>query len=161
MRRIFYNLLLFMLTLGMGIFFYCQVFHGHVGLAIGIIAFLFVYALAMAASQFGMQKLQGYEKYVIYHRIEERDRPRILGYAVLALLPVNICVLLASLIPITTYEIWFITVFPCILLIALPIKEIYGVQYPLTHYKASFWLLEVGLCLGISLFSQSAVMLML
>ncbi len=79
MRKILYNLLLFLLLFAIGLFFYRNLFDGQAGFLIA-----------------------------------------------------------ASLFPIPTWEVRLFTVFPCLVLMYLPIKEVYVTQYPLSHYKMQF-----------------------
>ncbi len=161
MRRIIYNIVFFLIALGVGIFFYKNIFHEELGLMLTVGGLLMVYGAAVATGEYGMRKLNGYEKRAIHHTIEERDRPRIFGYALLSLLPIYICIALAALIPITTYEVWFITVFPGIFLGLLPMKEICDKQYPLTHYRKSFWLIQAVICAAITICGQVIISFLL
>lgn len=157
MRRICYNLLLFALLGAIGLFFYRNLFDGQVGFLIAVTVFFTVYGIAMTAGEYGMHKLMGYEHYAVYHTVKATDRKRILGYAILSLAPIDVCMLLASLIPIPTWEVWFVTVFPCLVLMYLPIKEVYDTQYPLAHYKIRFWVIEIAIFAVLSLSTQTAV----
>ncbi len=154
MLRFIYNSIFFLIALGAGFFFYKNVFNEDIGIVLAIVGFLAAYGVAMAVGEVGVRRVTGFEKRAIYHTIEEKDRPRILGYSILSLLPIYFCMAIASLIPITTYEVWFVTVFPCIFLGMLPAKEVCDKQYPLTHYKKQFWFMQVGICVAITVFGQ-------
>lgn len=80
---------------------------------------------------------------------------RIIGYLML-------CVLLASLIPLYTYEVWLVTVLPCIVINCLPAISVPEEYHSLTRRKlpfiACFLLLTVACCLSGVLVSRSLFM---
>ena len=80
------------------------------------LALFFAYGMCMGESWKSMEKLKEYEQKLIHFGLDHKDYNRILYFSLTTLLPTYFCVFLVSLVPLYTYEVWFITVFPCILL---------------------------------------------
>ena len=142
MKSFIIKISLFSVVCGIVLFVYRGLFK--IPLAFILVASFAIalYGGAMGFSQLGMRRLLKYEKTYIYMNIPKKEYPKIMLCCVLALLPIYFCIMLASLIPIFTYEVWFITLFPCLFVSLIPAKEVYDAQYPLTHYKHSFWIVQ-------------------
>ena len=88
-----------------------------------------------------MEKLKKYEQKLIYFELNKKDKLNILFYSLTTLSPLFFCVFLVSLVPLYTYEVWLITVFPCIILNCLPASSTMEEYYGLTHKKYPFVIL--------------------
>lgn len=150
MKRLIYNILLFVGILLILFFAYRNIFDGHALPIILSVSFLTLYGGAMALGEIGMQRLKKYEYKAVHKGLESEDSSKIYGAAILSLFPMFFCIGLASAFPIMVYEVWFITVFPCLIVSYFPIKEVFDEYYSLTRKKAGFW---------ITVFAVSAVLL--
>ncbi len=81
----------------------------------------------------------------------QKDDRRILRFSLLTLFPTYFCMILVSSVPLYTYAVWFITVFPCILLNCLPMssvpEEYHGLTRKKTPFLACYILITAVLCL--------------
>ncbi len=150
MKNIIIKISMFAVICGIVLFVYRSLFNIPIVFILVVAATLILYGCAMGFSQFGMRKLIKYEKMYVYTNIPKKEYPKIMLCCVLAFLPIYFCIMLASLIPIFTYEVWFITIFPCLFISFIPAKEVYEAQYPLTHYKTSFWIIQVAIIIVLS-----------
>ena len=141
MKHIIGNLLLFLFSAA----FFCCIYIGVFKMSAATLGILFVifalYAFCMGFGWKSMEKIKKLEKKAIHFGLTHKDDSRILLYSLTALAPTYFCVILVSLVPLFTYEIWFITVFPCILLNCLPASSILEEYYTLTHKKLPFFTL--------------------
>jgi hypothetical protein len=142
MKNFIIKISMFALICGIVLFVYRSLFKIPIVFILVAAITLTLYGCAMGFSQFGMRKLMKYEKMYVYTNIPKKEYYKIILCCELSLLPIYFCVILASLIPIFTYEVWFITLFPCLFVSLIPAKEVYEAQYPLTHYKISFWIIQ-------------------
>ena len=104
--------------------------------------YLSIYHLAIT------NKLKKYEKKQVRVGLVEEDYLKILLFCLTSLMPTYFCVFLVSLVPLFTYSIWFITVFPAILLNCLPVSSILDEYYCLTHRKAPLLIIFISLTLA-------------
>jgi hypothetical protein len=104
-----------------------------------------------------MTEMKKYEAIQNARGILPEDHPKILLCALTIPLPLHFCTLLASLIPITTWEVWFITIFPCIFLTFQPIRAVADVYDLYTRKKHLFWSIQILLVLTITLSMQTIV----
>ena len=146
-----------LVLLPVGVLSYRHLFHGRIVPVLIAAVLLSLYAAASAASAHGIMKMQNYEQ--IYHArgFLEEDHPKLLLYAMLIPLPLHFCTLLASLIPITTWEVWFVTVFPCIFLTFQPIRAVGDVYDLYTRRKRIFWMLQLLTVFTITVSMQAVV----
>lgn len=161
MKRLISNIILFMLSLTVFACIYVGVFKVSVT-AIWILLVIFaLYGLCMGLGWKSMEKLKKYEKKTIHFRLTKKDNVKTLLLSLAALSPTYFCVTLVSLIPLYTYEVWFVTVLPCIFLNCLPANSVLGEYHELTNKKlpflASFLILTAVFCL-IGIMTSSLVL---
>lgn len=138
MKRIIGQVVLFVLSFTLFACIYIGVFK------ISLIAFLILltvlalYSVCMGICEKSMQELKKYEQKLIHYGLNEKDHPKILMFSLFTLFPAYFCVVLVTLVPLYTYEVWFITVFPCILLNCLPMSSVLEEYYGLTRKKLPF-----------------------
>ena len=107
--------------------------------ALSILWIIFIlYGICMGIGWESMDKIRRYEQRAVHFGLTEKDYPKILLYSLTSLSSTYLCVTLVSLIPLTTYHVWFITVFPCIFFNCLPATTVLGEYYGLTHKKLPF-----------------------
>ena len=157
MKRLIYNILLFVGILLILLFAYRNIFGGHAMPIVLSVAFLTLYGGAMALGEIGMRRLKRYEYKAVRNGLTSDDHPKIFRAAVLTLFPVFFCIGLASAFPITVYEVWFITVFPCLIVSYFPIKEVFDEYYSLTRKKAGFLITVLAVSSVLSVACQCAV----
>ena len=138
MKRILSNVILFILTIIFFLCIYISVFKFSIALICVLLLFFALYGLCMNLGWKSMEKLKKYEQKLIHFRSTPKDDIKILLFSLTTLSPMYFCVVLASLIPIFTYEVRFITVFPCVLLNCLPAASVLDEYYVLTHKKLPF-----------------------
>lgn len=151
MKRLISNIILFMLSLTVFACIYVGVFKISVT-AIWILLVIFaLYGLCMGLGWKSMEKLKKYEKKPFISDEPIKDHVKTLLLSLAALSPTYFCVTLVSLIPLYTYEVWFVTVLPCIFLNCLPANSVLGEYHELTNKKlpflASFLILTAVFCL--------------
>ena len=156
MRRVINNLILFIFSISLLICIYVGVFKISVAAICVLLLFFAIYGLCMGSSWKSMEKLKEYENKLIHFKLEPKDDIRILLFSLKTLFPTYFCVFLVSLIPLYTYEIWFITIFPCILLNSLPATSVLDEYYVLTHKKFPFVTLFLIL---IAIFSLAGIII--
>lgn len=138
MKRVISNIILFVLSITFFCLIYICVFEISI-VAIGVaFVFLILYVFFFDAGQKSMAKLKKYAQKSIHFRLTNKDRHNILCLSLTTLCPIWFCIFLVSLIPFYTYEVWFITVFPAIVLNCLPASCILDEYYELTRKKLPF-----------------------
>ena len=151
MKRMIGNILLFILSITV----FCCIYVGLFKMSPAMVGLLLVifalYGACMGAGWKSMEQLKKFERKAVHFGLTRKDESKILLYSLATLCPSYFCVILVSLIPLYTHEIWFITVFPCIMLNCLPASSVLEEYYGLTHSKLSFvvyfLLLTVACCL--------------
>lgn len=138
MKRTVSNIILFILSITLLACIYVSVFKISVTAICVLLLFFAIYGFCMDSSRKGMEKLKEYENKLIQFRLTPKDDVRILLSALKTLFPSYFCVFIVSLIPLYTYEVWLITVFPCILINCLPASSVLDEYYVLTHKKLPF-----------------------
>jgi len=118
--------------------------------------FFGAYGACMGVSWKSMEEIKKHEQKLIHFGLDDKDSVKILCFSLITLLPACFCIFLVSLVPLYTYDIWFITAFPCILLNFLPASTVMKEYRSLTRKKlpflASFTLLVIACCsLGITI----------
>ena len=159
MKRVISNILTFLLsvTFVFGVFIY--IFEISV-VTVGLLLIIFViYGLCMGICEKSMRQLKKYEQKSIHIGLIEKDHSKILWFSILSLFPTYFCIFMVSLVPLFTYEIWFITAFPCILMNCFPAISIFEEYHGLTRKKLPFLMLffiitAVCCILGISVASN-------
>ena len=157
MKQWIYNILLFIGILLIFIFSCRNIFDGHALPIILIALFFALYGGAMWLGEIGMRRLKKYVYKAVRAELIPEDSPKIFSAALLSLFPIFFCVCLVSTFPITVYEVWFITVFPCLIVSYFPIKEVFDVYRSLTREKARFWVTVISITVLLSAMCQSIV----
>ncbi len=111
-------------------------------------AALFVLLYAQCAS-FSMLGLR------LFARRETRRRGRLAASAVLICAPLYFVVLVISIIPLTERAAFFLTVFPTLILNALPMESIRDEMALRGFPTPLFWLIQLGMQLLVFLIGQS------
>lgn len=156
-RRFLTATLCVLVLLPVGVLSYRHLFHGRIIPVLIAAGFLVLYGLTAAASTWGMQEIQKYETIRNARGILSEDHPKLLLCASVIPLPLHFCILLASLIPITTYEVWFVTIFPCIFITLQPIRAVCDVYQSFTYKKYRFWLIQLLIVLAAAVPAQAVV----
>ena len=86
----------------------------------------------------------GLQKFVKNEKAGTLTFKKIFGLTFLILSPIYWCWIILSIVPISTYEVWFITGFPISIISFLPIKEV--AEY-WKDKKTAFWMLQVSIYL--------------
>ncbi len=142
-KRLIYSTFFFLLFLCAAVFAYRHLFHGRILPVLITAVLLTLYAFASGVSVWGMTEMKKYEQIQNARGILPEDHPRLLLCAMMIPLPLHFCILLASLIPITTWEVWFITIFPCIFITLQPIRAVCDEYHFYTRKKHLFWILQI------------------
>ena len=140
MKRIISNIILFVLSITFFSCVYVGVFKISVVAVCILLAFFFAYGMCMGASWKSMKELKKCGQKLIHFGLDNKDYKKILWFSLTTLFPTYFCVFLVSLIPLYAYEIWFVTVFPCILLNVMPASSVLEEYFVLTHKKLRFLL---------------------
>ena len=148
MKRIIGNLILFILSMTLFCCIYMGLFKVSVTSILILLAFFALYACCMGLGWKSLEELKKYEKKQVRVGLVEEDYLKILLFCLTSLMPTYFCVFLVSLVPLFTYSIWFITVFPAILLNCLPASSILDEYYCLTHKKAPLLIIFISLTLA-------------
>ncbi len=138
MKKVILNIITFIICLALAIWFYLPIFQNNTIIAVAIMSLILIYGAAMSVSGYGMWKIKYYEIKAVHKGLSEKERKNILFYSVLTLCPTYYCLVLSSIFPMIGYEIWFLTVFPCLIIISLPIKTVAEEYYHFTHKKWLF-----------------------
>lgn len=154
MKRWIYNILLFVGVFIVLLFAYRNIFEGDILPVILTLVFFALYGAVMGLGEVGTHRLKKYEYKAVRSAIEISDHPKIFGAALLSLLPIFFCIGLASAFPIMVYEVWFITVLPCLIVSYFPIKEICDVYRSLTRRRVAFTVSVWAISAFLSIFSQ-------
>ena len=154
MKRTISNIILFILSITLVSCVYISMFKISITAVCILLFFFCAYGACMGASWKSMEELKKYEQKLIRFGLDNKDSAKILRFSLIALLPTYFCVFLVSLVPLYTYEIWFISVFPCIFLNSLPastvLEEYRGLTRKKLPFLAFFVLLVITCCsLGI------------
>lgn len=151
MKHIIGNIARFILSITLFTCIYLDVFKGSVITVCILLIFFALYGLCMGWGWKSIGKLKEYENKLIHFELTRKDAVIILLFALTTLSPIYFCVFIVSLIPLYTYEVWLITVFPCVVLNCLPASSVLEEYYGLTHKKApflmSFLILTIIFCL--------------
>ncbi len=150
------NIILFLVSITVFSVIYIGVFKVSVSALCILFIFLILYGFCMEFSRKSMVELSKYGQKRIHFGLDEKDDSKILLFSLTTLSPTYFCIILVSLVPLYTYEIWFISVFPCIFLNCLPASSVLEEYRILTHkrlpFLTLFLLLTVICCLlGVSL----------
>jgi hypothetical protein len=161
MKRIIGNIALFVITLGLFCVLYIKVFRVSVSVFGILLAFFVVYGFCMALGEKSIRELKKYEQQLIHFGLNAGDEKKVLLYSLTALSPAYFCILLVSVIPLYIYEVWLITVLPCILLNCLPASSVLDEYYCLTHQKRPFLLSFISITVVLCLVGASGSTLLL
>ena len=133
MKRIIGQIALFVLSFTLFACIYIGVFKISLIAFLILLAVLALYSVCMGIGEKSMQELKKYEQKLIHFGLNEKDHPKIF-----TLFPAYFCVMLVTAVPLYTYEVWLITVFPCILLNCLPMSSVLEEYHGLTRKKMPF-----------------------
>ena len=103
--------------------------------ALVLIVFLALYLGSMVVSDFAKKKLICFEKQ------NNVTFKRLFFFSILVLCPIYLFWFLISIIPIFSYEIWFVTGFPIILISGIPLYVLS--EYWKSTLKILFWWLQL------------------
>lgn len=138
MKSIIRNIIFFVFS----ITFFCFLYIGVFKISVDVICILFVffalYGCILGFSWKSMKQLKKFEQKLIHFGLNKDDNQKILLFSLTTLSPMLFCVLLVSCVPLFTYEVWFITVLPCIILNCLPASSVLEEYYGLTRKKLPF-----------------------
>ncbi len=99
-----------------------------------------------------MEQLKKYEQKAIHFGLDKEDNKKILFFSLTTLSPLMLCVFLVSLIPLYTYEVWLITVFPCVIINCIPAIAVLDEYRSMTRKRLPFVVcynfLMIIFCLG-------------
>ena len=157
MKKFISNAVLLLLLVSVILYIYCGLLKIQYITIAFVVVFLISYMLAMAVGALGLNRLEGHIKKLMNDRIATNDFKKPLLFSVLALFPAYFCIALVSLIPITSYEIWLITVFPCITIVSIPACSVYGEYRLVANKKAVFWWVQAFIAVLLILVSQLLV----
>ena len=161
MKRILTDVILFILSMIFFVCVYISVFNISFAIIAILLIFFAIYSLCMNFAWKSMKKLKKYEQKLIHFRLMPKDEFKVLLFSLTTLSPMYFCVFLVSLIPIYTYEVWFITIFPCVLLNCIPAISVLDEYYGLTHKKLPFlinyFVLTIVFCLMGVIISSKAL----
>lgn len=137
-KRIIGQIILFVLSMAFFAGVYIGMFKMSVVTFLIILCVLALYVLCMGLGEKSMRELNKYERKQIQVGLTEEDERKILKYSLLTLSPAYFCVVLVSVVPLYSYEVWLITVLPCVVLNCLPISSVLEEYYGLTRMKRPF-----------------------
>ena len=132
------NIILFALSITFFCVIYLCVFKIPIAIIGFAVLFLGLYVCFFEIGQKSIEKLKKYEKKLIHIGLNKKDEHAILFLSLTALSPIWFCVSMVSLVPLFTYEVWFTTVFPAVILNCLPASSVLDEYYGLTHKKLPF-----------------------
>ena len=138
MKQIAKNTLLGVFIISVFSFIFIKILKSSVLAVIVILTVICLYVVCMGVCEESMKQLKKYE--IIQMRVEltQQQRLFVLFFSLTTLFPTYFCVLLVSVIPMFTYEVWFITVFPCLIIISMPMLSILEEYFILTKKKLPF-----------------------
>jgi len=141
MIRIIRNIVLFLMSTAFFSCIYIYIFKVQLYVIFIILLIFLVYGFIMGLGEKGIRELQKYEQKLIHFGLNEKDEAKILLFSLTALSPTYLCVILVSSVPLYTYEVWFITAFPCIILNCIPALSVLEEYHGLVNKKCLFLML--------------------
>ena len=157
-KRILYQILLFLFSMCLLCWTYIKLFQMSALAVAVILLILLSYAACMGAGEKSIRQLKKYERKLIGGDLADGDNKKILLFSLSSLTPAYFCIILMSFVPLFTYEVWFITVFPCIILCILPAQSVLEEYRGLTRRKAPFltaFAAIVAICCSIGMLMTS------
>ncbi len=155
MKNIIRDVILYILSITLFFAVYVCIFKISI-IALYIFLILFcVYGICMNISWKSTRELKKYEQKLVKCGLDNKDYNKILYISLATLLSTYFCIFSVSLIPLYTYEIWFITVFPCILLNILPASSVLEEYFELTRKRLPFllfFILIIIICCSLGIF---------
>ncbi len=125
----------FVVTLSYVLFFIMfRVFVGGYA-ALVVTVTLLIYSTSMVACEYGMLKLNYYERFGTV------TRKRLFFYSILIATPIYFVWLLISVIPIPQYEVWLITAFPACFFCFIPLQTLS--EHWNRELKKWFWIIQL------------------
>ena len=138
MIRIILNVILFLISITFFSYVYIYIFKVPLYVIFIILLIFVVYGFIMGLGRKSIRELKKYEQKLIHFGLNEKDEAKILLFSLTALSPTYLCVILVSSVPLYTYEAWFITAFPCIILNCIPASSILDEYYGLAGKRSPF-----------------------
>ena len=155
MKNIIRDVILYILSITLFFAVYVCIFKISIIALYILLAFFCVYCICMNVSWKSIRELKKYEQKLIKCGLDNKDYNKILCLSLATLLSTYFCIFLVSLVPLYTYEIWFIAVFPCILLNVLPASSVLEEYFELTRKKLPFllfFILIIIICCSLGIF---------
>ena len=141
MIRIIRNVILFLISIMFFSYVYIYIFKVPLYVILIILLIFVVYGFIMGWGEKSIRELKKYEQKLIHFGLNKKDESKILLFSLTALSPTYLCVILVSSIPLYTYEVWFITAFPCIILNCIPALSVLEEYHGLVNKKCLFLIL--------------------
>ena len=156
MKRMIGYLLLCTLFIFVFCLIYVHLFQISLAFIIGFSLFLCLYASLLGVCWKSMERLYHYEQKAVHFGLQPKDENKILFFSLTTLAPMFLCDCLVSLIPLYTYEVWFITVFPWVTITCFPAISVMEEYRGLTHKRLPFFSLFALLSLVCCLLGTTA-----
>lgn len=138
MNRIIRNCILFILLVTVFSCVYIGIFKLSLAMLFILLIIFLLYGIFTGIGEVSILKIKKYEQKAVHFGLTKKDDFPILLFSLTTLSPTYLCIVLASSLPIYVYEIWLITVFPCIIMNCLPACSVLEEYYGLTHRKLPF-----------------------
>ena len=161
MIRIILNVILFLISITFFSYVYIYIFKVPLHVILIILLIFVVYGFIMGWGEKSIRELKKYEQKLIHFGLNKKDESKILLFSLTALSPTYLCVILVSSIPLYTYEVWFITAFPCIILNCIPASSVLDEYHGLVRKKFPFLIMlcsAILLCCLIGVIVASVMM---
>lgn len=135
MARKIYSWFLVFLSIGVVYFTYRNFFDISPTAIIIVVFMVILYYLCLRFSQKSMKELKELEIKQTHTELEKADYSKALMCSLGSLLPTYYCVIIVSMIPFYNFDSWYITGFPCLVLISMPAKAVLDVYRDITLKK--------------------------
>ncbi|MBQ7338443.1 MAG: hypothetical protein IJW40_08335 [Clostridia bacterium] len=122
-----------------------------------IYVILLVLGLAIYASFTAGQKIESYILAVRYQELSADDHKQIFKLACRRMLPMWLCVVAVSIIPLTQWEVWAMLCLPCVVLYGIAAKAVFRNYHMLTGDTWRYWTLQIGVFVAIQVSFQCIV----
>ena len=111
-----------------------------------VIAMCLLYGVTVAFSDWGIRSFQKMRK-KIYHggELTVGEKKKLFGYSLAVLCPMYYCILIVSAIPLFSYEVWYVTIFPILVITGMPFSAVLDEFSAITGKKACFILVNIGI----------------
>lgn len=118
----------------------------------GVFAFVIVmcllYGAASIVSEWGIRSFKKIKDAVNHGgRLTDQEKKKLFGYSLAILSPMHCCILIASAIPIFSYGAWFVTLFPILIITAMPFITVLDAYTAFAAKKRPFILVNLAISL--------------